>query len=196
MIVALDQNGDVILANRKACELLGYTEKQLLGQNWFTTCLPQTEVKQVSSVFKTVMMGNLDAVEYYENLVVTQSGQERMIAWHNSYLHDVDGNITGILIAGEDITARKAAEYAARQHQSELAHVARINTMGEMATGMAHELNQPLTAISTYASIAIRLIHSDKQDPDMLDESLNVRVQLIPLISHSRTSTGKLGNKA
>jgi len=51
-----------------------------------------------------------------------------------------------------DITAVRRAEQEARQHQAELVHVCRLSTMGEVATGMAHELNQPLSAITNYAS--------------------------------------------
>ena len=51
-----------------------------------------------------------------------------------------------------DISARKEAEDQARQHEAELAHMARLSTLGEMATTLAHELNQPLMVISTYAA--------------------------------------------
>lgn len=59
-----------------------------------------------------------------------------------------------------DITERKRAEEATRALRDELAHVARVSAMGEMAAGFAHELNQPLTAISNYAVGAIRRINS------------------------------------
>ncbi|MCP3662209.1 MAG: PAS domain S-box protein [Gammaproteobacteria bacterium] len=55
-------------------------------------------------------------------------------------------------IYGRDITEVRQAEGNAREHQQELIHVSRLSTMGEMATGLAHELNQPLAAITNYAS--------------------------------------------
>lgn len=55
-----------------------------------------------------------------------------------------------------DITGRRAAEADARRHQTELVHVCRLSSMGEMATGLAHELNQPLAAIINYANGARR----------------------------------------
>lgn len=173
MIIALDKNGDISLVNRKSCELLGYTEDQLLGKNWFTTCLPQSKAEAIFKVFKRIIAGELGAFEYHENPVLTRCGRERLIAWHNSYLRDVEGNITGLLSAGEDITARKQAEGEARERQAELAHVARLNMMGEMATGLAHELNQPLTAIITSAGVASKLNHTGNNDPAMLDEILD-----------------------
>lgn len=69
-----------------------------------------------------------------------------------------DGTIVGVSCAVEDITARRRAEQELRQHQEELAHVARLNTMGEMATGLAHEINQPLTAITSFCSVGERAL--------------------------------------
>jgi two-component system sensor kinase FixL len=65
-----------------------------------------------------------------------------------------------LIVSGtlHDITDRKQVEAEARQGQERLTHVARLSTMGEMATGLAHEINQPLTAIATYAQAAVRLM--------------------------------------
>ena len=57
-----------------------------------------------------------------------------------------------------DITERQRAEDEARQMQERLTHFGRISTMGEMAAGIAHEINQPLTAIATYAQACQRLL--------------------------------------
>jgi C4-dicarboxylate-specific signal transduction histidine kinase len=59
-----------------------------------------------------------------------------------------------------DITERKRAEELARQQHTELAHVSRLSTMGEMASGMAHELNQPLSAIVNYTSGCVHRLRS------------------------------------
>ena len=59
-----------------------------------------------------------------------------------------------------DITERKRAEDQARQHQAELAHVLRLGTIGEMAAGFAHEINQPLGAVANYAQGAVRRVRS------------------------------------
>jgi two-component system, LuxR family, sensor kinase FixL len=78
--------------------------------------------------------------------------------------------ITGTL---HDVTERKLAEQDARIGQERLTHVARLSTMGEMATGLAHEINQPLTAISTYAQAAVRLMDAPGgADPADLREVL------------------------
>ena len=70
-------------------------------------------------------------------------------------------------IYGRDITAVRQAESQAREHQQELVHVCRLSTMGEMATGLAHELNQPLSAIANFANGCAHRLQS--HDPDSND---------------------------
>jgi two-component system sensor kinase FixL len=60
----------------------------------------------------------------------------------------------------DDITERRRAEEEARQHRARVAHVARLSTLGEMAAGIAHEINQPLTAISLFAQAGRRMVDS------------------------------------
>jgi len=64
-----------------------------------------------------------------------------------------------------DLSAKRAAEQRARSLEHRLAHVGRFNLMGEMAAGIAHEINQPLSAIATYAQAAKRVL--EKPDPDI-----------------------------
>src|SRR4029077_10983478 len=68
-------------------------------------------------------------------------------------------------------------EAQAREHQTELAHVARISLAGEMATGLAHELSQPLTAIAAYGRGCLRLLSGPLVEPAMLHEGVFEIVQ-------------------
>lgn len=77
-----------------------------------------------------------------------------------------------ILEVLRDITEHKQAEEQARRHQTELARVARLSTMGEMATGIAHELNQPLSAIANFSRGCIRRLHAGGMSPAELIEPL------------------------
>jgi PAS domain S-box-containing protein len=69
--------------------------------------------------------------------------------------------VTGLAIFSTDVTERKRTEEAARQHQAELTHVLRVTSMGEMAAGLAHEINQPLTAIANYAQGSVRRLRAN-----------------------------------
>jgi len=75
-------------------------------------------------------------------------------------------------IYARDITAVRRAEQESRQHQAELVHVCRLSTMGEVATGMAHELNQPLSAIVNYANGASRRLQTGTGDRDTLVDAM------------------------
>ncbi|MBE0531866.1 MAG: PAS domain S-box protein [Rhodospirillales bacterium] len=71
-----------------------------------------------------------------------------------------DPAVLGVVINARDITPRRLAERDARRLENELAHLARLGTMGEMAAGFAHEINQPLTAIYSYARGCVRRLQA------------------------------------
>ncbi len=83
-----------------------------------------------------------------------------------SPLKDMQGRITHFISTGHDITDLVKAEELDRQHKAELAHVGRLSILGEMTSGLAHELNQPLCAITTYAQTCLRIIQSGDCKPD------------------------------
>jgi two-component system sensor kinase FixL len=82
-----------------------------------------------------------------------------------------------VLCAVADITERKQAEAEARKHRDELAHLGRVAIMGEMAGSLAHELNQPLTAIVNNASAGRRFIVKGRADLNRLDSLLEAIVE-------------------
>ncbi|MEJ2406686.1 MAG: PAS domain S-box protein, partial [Candidatus Thiodiazotropha sp.] len=112
MIIALDTEGNIQMVNRRGCEILGYSEAELLGKSWFDHCLPRQECDEVKAVFGRLMAGDIEAAEQVENWIVTRSGEERIIAWHNTVLHDEHGAITAILSSGMDITVKHVAQQA------------------------------------------------------------------------------------
>ena len=108
MLVALDVDGRITTINRKACQIFGFRENELVGQFWFTSCLPQPEGKEkIYPLYQQLIAGELIPFEYVENSIVTRKGELRQVAWHNVILRDEQGGITGMLSAGEDITERK-----------------------------------------------------------------------------------------
>lgn len=110
MLVALDAKANISLINRRGCKILGYKRDELIGKNWFETCLPEADKENVRVVFDKLMKGDTGLSEYAENLIVTKDGDLRKIAWHNTLLRDERGVITGTLSSGEDITERERAK--------------------------------------------------------------------------------------
>jgi PAS domain S-box-containing protein len=112
ILVVIDANQTVSLINKKGCQILGYEEKEVIGNNWFDTFIPEGIREEVRMTFKSLMKGETNPVEYFENPVLTKTGEERMVAWHNAVLRDEKGNGINTLSSGEDITDRKQAEEA------------------------------------------------------------------------------------
>ena len=117
MIIAIDAEGEVTLINKKGCDVLGYKEEEIIGKNWFDNFLPERLRDTVKAVSHQLLAGEIEPTEYYENPVLTKSGHERLIAWHNTVLRDEAGNIVGHLSSGTDITERKQAENALRDSE-------------------------------------------------------------------------------
>jgi PAS domain S-box-containing protein len=86
---------------------------------------------------------------------------------------DDDGARTGHFVVMRDITREVEARQADLRHRAELAHVSRVATMGELAASIAHELNQPLTAIVANAQAARRLLWGAAPDTDEVAEALD-----------------------
>jgi len=112
ILVANDAHGRVTMINKRGCEVLGYDQEEIIGQNWFDMVIPSKSSREVKRIFKKLMAGEVEPVAYFENPVLTKKGEERIIAWNNVILKDGAGNIVGTLSSGEDITERKKAEEA------------------------------------------------------------------------------------
>jgi PAS domain S-box-containing protein len=95
----------------------------------------------------------------------TKGGEIRWIDHACLPVHDGQGEFLGIRASNRDISDRKKAEFEVQQHRNELAHVTRVAALGELTSSIAHELNQPLTAIRNYANAAQRFL--SRSEPDL-----------------------------
>ena len=113
LMVVLDRHGTVVLANREACDTLGYSEADVVGKDWFEHFLPEQGRRQVRDAFDRMVRGEIP-LERHENAVLAAGGRERMIQWHNAVLRDPDGRLASVLGSGVDVTERRRAEEALR----------------------------------------------------------------------------------
>ena len=99
-------------------------------------------------------------------------GGERYVS--GSYIPDItpQGEVKGFFALLSDITKVKLAEELQRRNLQQLAHASRLSTTGEMATEIAHEINQPLAAIASYGDTCQRLLASDNYDKDDVQDAL------------------------
>jgi len=168
-IYGVDLQGNATFINKAVTEITGWRAKDLIGKNQHhilhhTRMDGSINPGSECPVYLTFQEGKPRYVE--EDLFWKKDGSSFPVEYSSTPIRDEEGSIKGSVVVFRDISERKQAAEADRQYQMELAHVARLSTMGEMASGMAHELNQPLTAIATSADACARLLESDGTHTD------------------------------
>ncbi len=138
IIVVLDKKGNVSLVNRMGAEILGCTEKEIVGENWFDNFIPEHEKTKVKRSFSRLVAGDISPPKYYENTIVTNDGQERLISWHNTVLRNKHGKIINTLSSGNDITDRKRAEIALLESSQKIKR---------FAYSVSHDLKSPAISL-------------------------------------------------
>ncbi|WP_407357029.1 DUF835 domain-containing protein [Methanolobus sp. WCC5] len=110
MLLVLDERGIVKLINRKGCEILGYTEDEITGNDWFGNYVPEIFRESALEGFHKLISNEYDGNRYFEVPFLNSNQQKRIMSWNNIVLRDPEGNINGLLVSGEDITERIEAE--------------------------------------------------------------------------------------
>ncbi|MCK9397818.1 MAG: PAS domain-containing protein [Methylobacter sp.] len=167
-IAVLDAQGVVVAVNdawrRFAKE---YGSQNMLGFNYLDACknaFNQPYGDQADSAhigIAGVLAGELETFQ----LEYPCHSPDRQ-RWFHMNVSPLQGSRHGAVVSHENITERKYREQQDKEHLDELAHVTRRGLMGEMASGIAHEVNQPLSAISSYTQVSLNLINTE--DPDLV----------------------------
>jgi PAS domain S-box-containing protein len=111
VFLGLDRDGCVTLVNRKGCELLGGSESDITGRNWFDTFIPEKNRQQVREVFDGLISSeDVGELPDYEHEILTLGGERKVIEWHNAVERDAEGHVVGTMSSGIDVTERKRAE--------------------------------------------------------------------------------------
>jgi len=162
--MVVNREGRYVEVNKAACDITRYSKDELLNMSIYDTLAPESHQAGFDHFNSLVNSGCASS----EMLYKTKDGQISFCSVKAVKI--TEDRFLGFV---KDITERKKAEQQIQQHQAELAHSWRLNTMGEMSTGMAHELNQPLCAVLNYAQACSRLV-KDKEHLDFgeLDKSL------------------------
>ncbi len=164
---ARNLDGEIIYVNPAFCRMVGWPAAELIGRRppmpyWADDYLDETR-----AIHDRVLAGQ-GPEEGFELKFKRRSGEVIDVLIHEAPLIDAQGRHSGWMGSMVDITERKHADERARQQQDRLQSTARLVAMGEMASSIAHELNQPLAAISSYCTGAANLLRSKVPTTEVL----------------------------
>lgn len=168
---AKDHAGRILYVNAAFCRLVGHEPADLVGRlppmpYWAPDAIPETLARH-----HALNTGPLQP-QSFETRFRRGDGAEIEVQVYEAPLIDAAGRHHGWMGSVIDITEAKRAARTARMQDENLARTGRLVTLGEMASTLAHELNQPLGAIASYAAGSLNLLEAGRADPALLRPAL------------------------
>jgi PAS domain S-box-containing protein len=170
LILVIDTEERVVRFNTTCNTVTDYDFAEFQGSTKWQELIPADERDGVREVYDRLRAGE-DQIPH-ENHWLHRDGSLRLIRWCNSVLRDEAGQIQFIIGTGIDITEQRRAENKAQENLEEASRLQRLQTANELATLLAHEINQPLAAIATYATTGLKLLQHQPLEPDKLTRNL------------------------
>jgi|GEM_PF-6938794 len=163
VFIVLNTDNNIILANRYAASILGYSQEKLIGMNFVETFIPTSDKDSVKNHFKTITAKdkkNANQLNTQANVtpIINKNNQIRKIRWKHTPLLDEHRNITSILSAGEDITEILKAEENQKILEAQLHKAQKTEAIGMLAGGMAHDFNNILASILGFSELAFEIL--------------------------------------
>ena len=176
---ARDNEGRITYVNPAFCEMVGFAAHDLLGKSIPAPYWPPEMVDEYGKRQALRLAGNAPAREGVESVFMRQNGERFEVLIFEAPLINAQGTQTGWMGAVLDISQQRRVEEISRTSQERLQATARLATVGEMASLLSHELNQPLAAISSYATGSLNLLQDAAVSDPELAQSLTSAVQRI-----------------
>lgn len=160
LVGVLNTQGIILEANQMSLDFAGIERAAVIGRKYWETPwwthLPELQQR----MRKAIEAAAQGATVHFEATCPRPGGHMATLDFSVRPILNKSGEVMFLVTESHDITEQKRAEEEARQHRDRIAHVSRLSTLGEMAAGIAHEINQPLTAISLFAQAGRRLINA------------------------------------
>jgi len=156
-VIGKTLDGVVTSWNNAARDIFGFSAAEMIGQPILVLFPPELAGEE-TVILDRIRSG--ERIEPYETVRVHKDGRRLDVSLTVSPIHDGSGKVIGASKIVRDITEQKALRSRLAEVQSELLHLSRLNDVGQLATAFAHELNQPLSAISAYIGGTRRLIEA------------------------------------
>jgi len=173
---ARDLQGRITYVNPAFCRMVGFSAdelRQAASPPYWPAELAETYQQRQDQRQAEGPAAPHRSLEGFETLFARRNGERFPVMIYEAPLVDGQGRHTGWMSAVLDISAQRQAEELSRQQQERLQASARLATVGEMASLMSHELNQPLAAIASYASGSLNLMaQADADTPALVREAL------------------------
>jgi len=190
LIFSVDTDGRINDWNKTAARIMGYSKAEVMGQLLVNEIISDNNSKALlKSSFDKTLAG--EETSNYELPLYTRTGDRVDVLLNCACRHDALGNIAGVISVGQDITERKQA-------QTQLIQSSKLASLGEMATGVAHELNQPLNIIRMASGNICRKINKGLIDKKYLHKKLErIKEQTgraAAIIDHMRMLGRQAGN--
>ena len=162
IIMRLDTQGRITFLNKYGRDFYGYRENEILGRNALGLIIP--DIDSNGKYFSGIFLDFLDHPEKnnsFENENIRRNGEKVWISWSNNAIYDKNGYLAEILCVGYDITARKKAEQDKKRLELQLLRSQKMEAIGTLAGGVAHDLNNILSGIVSYPEFLLMEVRQD-----------------------------------
>ncbi len=180
-IFGVDSEGKISFANPAASRVTGYSMAELIDGDLYGMAMCRTPEgeptpREDTALYRTLSQG---IVQGLHDGIFSRKDETLFPVDYSCTPIVEDGIVTGAVVVFRDITEKKRQQEILdkalgelQEQKDKLTHMSRLSSMGEMASGFAHEVNQPLTAINNYAQVCRRALQRETLDKEFLGEAM------------------------
>lgn len=187
LIIVTNRNRQILVYNRAMENLLGFPKNQTLGTDLFMW-VPQEEQERFATELSHTI-GESPSPAGLETRMRTREGEQVHIVFHLAALKGREGEAESVILIGQDITQIRALEF-------QIIEAEKMASLGKLAAGVVHELNNPLTSISVYAEFLVSKLGTGRTDPSDVEKTEKIlkgakRIQKLTrdLVSYGKPSS-------
>lgn len=161
-LILWDRDFKVMTWNPAAESIFGYSSEEAMGRHPYGMIVPQESQPIVDAIWGRLIQGDDTAHSINEN--ITKDGSSIICSWTNTPLKNFNDSIIGVLSMVQDITERKQAEEAREKLQAQLLQAQKMDSIGRLAGGIAHNFNNILMGVQGRTSLM--MMDKDPSDPE------------------------------